>query len=197
MSKIVVSSMVSIDGYTEGPGGDVSQMPMDLAFAEHNADPQVMAFFPECLDRAESDQLVERIEAHFAQYGYGWWALELKDNGAFIGYVGLQVCDFEAPFTPAVAIGWRLGADYWEEGYAHEAADAVLALAFEGLRLEEVVAFTVPANEHSLGLMQRLGMRRDPRDDFEHPHLPAGHPLRAHVLYRLTHKQWREGQAAA
>ncbi|MES2819425.1 MAG: GNAT family N-acetyltransferase [Pseudomonadota bacterium] len=160
-------------------------------FAEQNADPRVMQFFPGCLNREESDALITEIEAHFAVQGYGWWALELEASGAFIGYVGLQRCDFPAPFTPAVAIGWRLGADYWEEGYACEAAEAALAFAFQHLGLDEVVAFTVPANTHSLGLMQRLGMARDPRDDFQHPHLPPGHALRHHVLYRLSRARWQ------
>lgn len=159
-------------------------------FAELNADPLVMEFFPSCLDRAQSDALLRRIDAHFAEHGFGWWALQVKGGDPFIGYVGLEVVDFDAPFVPAVAIGWRLAAEHWAEGFALEAAEAALSYAFDTLGLDQVVAFTVPANENSLGLMERLGMHRDPTDDFEHPDLPPGHRLRHHVLYRLTREDW-------
>ncbi|KHE32111.1 GNAT family acetyltransferase [Pseudomonas aeruginosa] len=159
-------------------------------FAEMNADPRVMEFFPSCLDRAQSDALLRRIDAHFAEHGFGWWALQVKGGDPFIGYVGLEVVDFDAPFVPAVAIGWRLAAEHWAEGFAHEAAEAALSYAFDTLGLDQVVAFTVPANENSLRLMARLGMHRDPADDFEHPELPPGHRLRHHVLYRLTREDW-------
>ncbi len=160
--------------------------PEDRApFAAMNADPRVMEFFPACLDRAQSDALAARIEAHFARHGYGWWALQLPGAESFIGYVGLQRVEFAAPFAPAVAIGWRLAQAHWERGYAREAAQRALDHGFEALGLEEIVAFSVPANRASLGLMRRLGMRRDPAADFEHPHLPRGHPLRHHQLYRL------------
>jgi RimJ/RimL family protein N-acetyltransferase len=159
-------------------------------FAAQSADPKVMEFFPKCLDEAETQVLTERIQAHFHDYGYGWWAVEVKNGPPFIGYVGLENSNFDAPFTPAVEIGWRLGADYWDEGYAHEAAEAALAFGFEQVGLEEIVAFTVPENERSRGLMTRLGRQYDPADDFEHPGLPEGHPLRHHVLYRLSRHQW-------
>jgi RimJ/RimL family protein N-acetyltransferase len=159
-------------------------------FAEQSADPKVMEFFPKCLDSAEVNTLIERIQTHFQDHGYGWWAVEVREGAPFIGYVGLEHSNFDAPFTPAVEIGWRLGAQYWDEGYAHEAADAALAFGFEQVGLEEIVAFTVPDNERSRGLMERLGMAYDPADDFEHPGLPEGHPLRQHVLYRLSRDQW-------
>jgi RimJ/RimL family protein N-acetyltransferase len=167
-------------------------LPEDRApFAAMNADPQVMAFFPDCLDRDESDALAARIEAHFAEHGYGWWALEEPGVESFIGYTGLQLCDFAAPFAPAVAIGWRLAAAHWELGFAHEAAEAALAFGFERLQLDEIVAFTVPANQHSLALMERLGMQHDPAGDFRHPLLPEGHRLSRHLLYRLKAAQWK------
>ncbi|MCY1180072.1 Acetyltransferase (GNAT) domain protein [compost metagenome] len=106
--------------------------------------------------------------------------------------LGLQHVGFEAPFTPAVEIGWRLMQAHWRQGYALEAARAALRFAFEELALAEVVAFTVPANLPSQGLMRRLGMQRDEQGDFEHPRLPEGHPLRPHVLYRLSRTQWQE-----
>ncbi|AYC31512.1 N-acetyltransferase [Pseudomonas cavernae] len=163
------------------------------AFAALNADPAVMRHFPACLSRDESDALAARIRAHFAAHGFGAWALERRDSGAFIGFTGLAQVGFAAPFSPAVEIGWRLARAHWGQGFAREAARAALACAFERLGLDEVVAFTTPSNLPSQRVMQAIGMRHDPADDFEHPQLPPGHPLRRHVLYRLSREQWREG----
>jgi RimJ/RimL family protein N-acetyltransferase len=170
------------------PWRDADRIP----FAEQSGDPRVMNFFPGPMTPAESDALAASIASHFEQHGYGWWAVEVKGGDSFIGYVGIQHCDFPAPFTPAVAIGWRLGAEHWQEGYAHEAAEAVLRFAFEEAGLDEVVAFTVPANLASLALMERLGMEYDARDDFQHPHLPPEHRLRHHLLYRLSRERWQQ-----
>lgn len=156
-----------------------------VSFAALNADAEVMRHFPACMSREDSDLLAARILKHFDEHGFGQWIVERREDGAFIGVLGLQRVSFEAPFTPAVEIGWRFNTAYWRQGYALEAARAALAFAFEQLRLEEVVAFTVPANLPSQGLMQRLGMQRDEAGDFEHPRLPQGHPLRLHVLYRI------------
>jgi RimJ/RimL family protein N-acetyltransferase len=155
-------------------------------FARMNADPAVMEFFPACLARAESDALVDRIEADFRQYGFGPFAVELRTEGEFIGFTGLSVPGFEARFTPCVEIGWRLAPDYWGQGFATEAARAVVRYGFGTIGLDEVVSFTVPANVRSRSVMERLGMTHDPADDFDHPSLPEGHPLRRHVLYRLS-----------
>ncbi len=164
----------------------------DLApFAALNADPRVMAHFPKCLDRAESDAMVARIHAHLARHGFGWWAVEVPAVARFIGFVGLSVPSFQAPFTPCVEIGWRLAAEHWGRGYATEAARAALAFGFNDVGLEEIVSFTVPANLPSRAVMERLGMTRNPADDFEHPNLPAGHALRRHVLYRLRRSDWK------
>lgn len=158
------------------------------------ADPEVMRYFPATQSTAEAGQLMERVRAHFAEHGFGLWALERNDNGAFIGFTGLGVVGFNAPFCnpagPTIEIGWRLARDAWGQGFASEAARAALACAFERLRLPEVVAFTVPANQPSRAVMERMGMRRNPADDFQHPNLPDGHPLRAHVLYRLARERW-------
>lgn len=154
------------------------------AFAALNADPQVMAHFLKPLTRAESDAMVERIRDHFDRRGFGLWAVEAPDVAGFIGAVGLLAPTFEAHFTPCVEIGWRLAREHWGKGYATEAATAVLDHAFRHLGLDEIVAFTVPANRRSRRVMERIGMTRDPRDDFDHPLVPAGHPLRRHVLYR-------------
>ena len=163
----------------------------DLApFAALNADPRVMEFFPAALSRAESDALVGRIQDHFAEHGFGLWAVEVPGVADFIGFVGLSVPAFSAHFTPCVEIGWRLAYDHWGRGYSTEAAIAALEFAFGDLGLDEVVSFTVPDNLRSRQVMGRLGMRRAPEDDFDHPSLPAGHPLRRHVLYRLGRRQW-------
>lgn len=162
-------------------------LPADRApFALLNADPRVTAYLPGPLSRAESDALVARIEAHFDQYGFGLWAVEVGDVAAFAGFIGLSVPRFTAHFTPCVEIGWRLGPAHWGRGYATEGARAVLAFGFEALGLGEIVSFTVPGNTRSRRVMERIGMAHNPADDFDHPSLPAGHPLRRHVLYRIT-----------
>lgn len=154
-------------------------------FRKINADPRVMEFFPSTLSAAESDQLFERIEQHFADHAFGLWAAELREGNTFVGYVGLAVPRFEAPFTPCVEIGWRLSADHWGRGLATEGAREVVRYAFGKLKLPSLVSFTVPANVRSRRVMEKLGMTHDPADDFDHPNLPKGHPLRRHVLYRL------------
>ena len=166
-------------------------------FAALNADPEVMRHFPSVMSRAQSDAMARRIQAHFALHGFGQWVLERREQPGLIGALGLQQVNFEAAFTPAVEIGWRLQRAHWRQGYAREAAEAVLAYAFESLQLNEVLAFTVPANRPSQGLMQRLGMQHQAAQDFEHPLLPVGHPLRQHVLYRLSQASWRTRQARA
>jgi ribosomal-protein-alanine N-acetyltransferase len=171
-------------------------------FACMNADARVMEFLPAPLTRAESDALADRIEAHFREHGFGLFAAELRaeahgnvrggagaDNGAFIGWIGLSVPRFEAHFTPCVEIGWRLAADYWGRGVATEGARAVARHAFAELGLDEIVSFTVAENVRSTRVMQKLGMTRNPGDDFDHPALPPGHPLRRHVLYRLQRRR--------
>jgi RimJ/RimL family protein N-acetyltransferase len=160
-------------------------------FARMNADPRVMEFFPETLSRDESDALVDRAMAHFVTHGFGPWAAELRDTGAFIGYVGLSVPRFEAAFTPCVEIGWRLAAEHWGRGLATEGAGAVVERAFGELGLAEIVSFTSEGNVRSRRVMERLGMTRDAREDFDHPSIAEGHRLRRHVLYRLKRENWR------
>lgn len=155
------------------------------AFAAMNRDPEVMRYLPGVLSRDESDALIGRIEAHRARHGFGLWAVEVPGRFALAGMAGLLVPGFEAAFTPCVEIGWRLVREAWGYGYATEAARAVVAHAFGPLGMRELVSFTTAENRRSRAVMQRLGMTRDPAEDFEHPGLPAGHPLRPHVLYRL------------
>jgi RimJ/RimL family protein N-acetyltransferase len=153
-------------------------------FAALNADPRVMEHFAAPLTREQSDAFVrERIVPHFAEHGFGLWAVEVPGRAPFIGFAGLLVPAFEAHFTPCVEIGWRLAFEYWGHGYATEAARAVVGFAFEEAGLDEIVSFTVPANHRSIRVMERLGMTR--AGEFDHPRLPDGHPLQRHVLYRL------------
>jgi ribosomal-protein-alanine N-acetyltransferase len=154
-------------------------------FARLNADPDVMEHFPAPLSRSESDALAGRLRAEFNAQRYGVFALELPGSVPFLGFTGLGVPTFESHFTPCVEIGWRLAREHWGKGYAFEAARAALRLAFVHLRLPQVVAFTAVQNVRSRKLMERLGMRRNPSEDFDHPGLPAGHPLQRHVLYRV------------
>jgi RimJ/RimL family protein N-acetyltransferase len=159
-----------------------------VPFAELNSDPEVMTYLPALLDSRESDAFATRIRAQLEQRGFGLWAVEIPEMASFIGYVGLSVPQFTAAFTPCVEVGWRLARAHWGRGYATEAARAALTFGFERVGLDEIVSFTVPANARSIAVMERLGMSRDPADDFNHPSLPAGHPLQPHVLYRLTCK---------
>lgn len=164
------------------------------AFAAMNADARVMEFFASTLSRAESDDLVDRIEAHFGRLGFGLWAVEVPGVAPFIGFAGLAVARFSAPFTPCVEVGWRLAFAHWRQGYATEAAHLALAHGFGALALPEILSFTSAANRRSRAVMERLGMRRDPAEDFDYPSLPEGHALRPHVLYRLNLESYRHGR---
>jgi RimJ/RimL family protein N-acetyltransferase len=156
-----------------------------VPFQAMNADPRVMEFFPALLSPEESDALVDRAQAHFDLRGFGPFAVELLENQFFLGFIGLSIPNFDAPFMPAVEIGWRLAFDCWGRGLATEGAHAVIRYAFEDLGLDNLVSFTAPENLRSRRVMEKLGMTHDPRDDFDHPRLPEGHPIRRHVLYRL------------
>ncbi len=154
-----------------------------------NADSRVMEFFPKVATPAESDALLERIQNHFVTHGYGFWAVERRGGfadtaGDFIGFIGLAVVNFEASFTPAIEVGWRLMADHWGKGLATEGARAALNFGFETLKLDKIVSFTALQNQRSRRVMEKLGMQY--RGTFEHPKLAIGHPLRLHCLYELT-----------
>ena len=156
------------------------------AFARLNADPVVMQHFVGTLSREDSDAFAGRIEKQFEERGFGLWAVEVPGVAPFVGFVGLSVPSFEAHFMPAVEVGWRLDRPYWGRGYATEAARASLADGFERVGLTEIVSFTTPINLPSIAVMERLGMTRDPNDDFDYPGVPKGHPVRRHVLYRIA-----------
>ena len=163
-------------------------------WAELNADPEVMEHFPSVLSRQESDALAARCRDHIADHGWGLWAVEVPGVAPFLGFVGLARPGFDAPFTPAVEVGWRLARPWWGRGYASEAARAALAFAFDDLGLDEVVSFTSVPNERSQAVMRRIGMTRDAADDFDHPNIREGHPLRRHVLYRISRPRgWAAG----
>lgn len=151
-------------------------------FAALNANPDVMEFFPKTLSRTESDALIERIEAHFEGKGYGLWAVERKEDGAFIGFIGLLDVNFDIGIEDATEIGWRLEQKFWKKGYATEGAKACLAYAFEELGKKEIYSFTSTVNTPSEAVMKRIGMKK--AGEFEHPRVPEGSPLRKHVLYK-------------
>ena len=161
-------------------------------FAVMNADPRVMEHFPETYSRERSDALVDRIEQRWRDHGYSLWAVERLDSGDFIGYVGLSAATFEAPFTPAVEVGWRLATEHWGHGFATEGARAALDHGFGPWGMAEIVSFTAVGNVRSWRVMERLGMIRDPASDFEHPAVPAGHPSKPHVFFRMPRERWLE-----
>ena len=156
-----------------------------VALAAVNGDPRVMEFISSTMTAEQSDAVADRVEAGFALRGFGFWAAEAPGVAPFVGFVGLNVPRFEAPFMPAVEVGWRLDAAFWGRGYASEAARAALEFGFDVLRLNEIVAFTAVENLRSRRVMERIGMTCDPRDDFDHPLVPPDSLLRAHVLYRI------------
>lgn len=154
-------------------------------FAAMGADAEVMEHFPAALTRAESDAFVDRAGAQLEERGWGLWAVEELATGRFLGFTGLNVPGFEASFLPATEIGWRFRRDAWGRGLATEAARGALTVAFDDLELDELVSFTATTNTRSAAVMTRIGMTRDPAEDFDHPNVEEGSPLRRHVLYRL------------
>ena len=158
-------------------------------FAELNADPEVMKYFPKTLSRQESDNVVARFKAMIvANQGWGFWAVEMKATGEFVGSVGLAQQPDRFDFSPCTEIGWRIKKKFWGQGIAKEAAQASLAYAFNVLHLPEVVSFTSTHNTPSEKLMQRLGMQK--QTIFLHPALPADHALAEHVLYKIFHNNF-------
>lgn len=165
-------------------------------FAALNADPEVMRHFPARPTREQSDRLAESQRVFIAQRGWGLWAVEVVGGAPFIGFIGLAEPRFTAHFTPAVEVGWRLARQHWGNGFATEGARAAVAFGFGELGLDEIVSFTTVGNERSRRVMERLGMTHDSADDFEHPLVPSGHPLRPHVLYRLRRASLRSPSGA-
>ena len=159
-------------------------------FAALNADPEVMRHFPATLTREQSDALVDAVQEGFAKRGFGLWALEIRAEGHFAGFVGLQAPHFPAPFMPCVEVGWRLAREHWGCGFAPEAARAALAHGFDAAGLDEIVSFTTRDNTASRRVMEKLGMSRNPAEDFDHPSVKKESRLRRHVLYRLHRNEF-------
>jgi ribosomal-protein-alanine N-acetyltransferase len=161
------------------------------AFAAMGRDPEVMACFPALVEREQCEQMMARVRESIDRDGFGLWAIEVRGGAPFIGFCGIQRVPFEAAFTPAVEVGWRLARAHWGHGYVTEAARAALAYGFDTLGLAEIVAFLIPANARSAAVCERLAMTRDPDGDFDHPRVAegavsvAGFPQRRHILYRL------------
>lgn len=161
-------------------------------FAELNADPRVMEFFPSVLTKEQSDTFAETILKNIELRGWGLWAVSVPQVSDFIGFIGLSEPSFKAHFTPAIEVAWRLVFDYWGNGYAPEGALAVLKFGFENLNLKEIVSFTSHLNKKSIRVMQKIGMHCDSLDDFHHPRLTIEHPLCKHVLYRIKKEEWQK-----
>ncbi len=165
--------------------------PSDLApFAALNADREVIGHIRAPMTTSESNAFAHRIEQRFAADGFGLWALEVRETGDFVGFAGLARQTFEAPFNRSIEVGWRLARPSWGHGYATEGGGAALDFAFDVLELDEVVSITTARNVRSQAVMRRLGMTRDPADDFDQEHFPVGHPLRPAVLHRISRERW-------
>jgi len=159
-------------------------------FQKLNSDSMVMEYFPSLLSKEESDALAQKIYESIENKGWGAWAVEEKESGSFIGYVGLHETASNLPFEPCVEITWRLSKEYWGKGYAFEAGDEALQFAFKELKLNEVVSFTATVNQRSEAVMKRLGMKKSEMN-FEHPALSIGHRLREHVLYQVSREDYK------
>jgi RimJ/RimL family protein N-acetyltransferase len=163
-------------------------------FAAMNADPTVMEFFASRQSRASSDASIDEWQEQFARQGWSNWAVEELSSGQFIGFVGLSVPRRVLPFSPCVEVGWRLARAFWGKGFASEAARAALRVGFDRLHLAEIVSFTAVGNVRSRAVMERIGMQ-NAHQNFEHPGVPEGHPLRLHCLYRIRREQWTQNAA--
>jgi len=159
-------------------------------FSHINCDPQVMEFYPHLLNYDESAALMHKMIADFSLRGYGFWAVEKQISSTFIGYIGLNYWDLQMPFSPCIDIGWRLSSKEWGHGYAIEGATAALDFGFQIIQLEEIVAMATSGNIRSHRVMQKLGMKSDPQENFEHPKVPKGDPLSLRLLYRLSKQEW-------
>ncbi len=142
-----------------------------------------MEHFPDLMTPEQTIEMVERYKKHFAEKGFCFYAVDELKSGRFIGLIGLQTVRFEADFTPAVEVGYRLHSDYWGKGYATEGAKRCLDYAFEDLKLDRIVAFTSPGNQSSINVMQKLGMKKT--GEFDHPLIPESHDMRRCVLYEI------------
>lgn len=150
-----------------------------------NQHPKVIEFLREPLTMQQVEDFIVAANQHQTKHGYTLWAVEPKNRPTCIGFIGLNYTTWEAPFTPAVEVGWRLDADWWGKGYATEGAKACLVYGFNTCGLQEIVSFTVSENNRSRRVMEKIGLIRDVNGDFAHPKLEPDHPLSKHVLYRI------------
>lgn len=165
----------------------------DLApFAAMCADPRVMEFFPGLIDRNRCNRFIDGLMSHLDEHGFTFWAMEERATGRFAGFTGLSWTDFDADFTPAVEIGWRLPFEFWGRGLASEAALASLRYGFKIAGLDEIIAITAEINRRSRVVMERIGMKRDADGDFDHPHVTEGQTIKRHVLYRIRADEYRD-----
>lgn len=158
----------------------------ESAYFAINQDPKVIEFLLGPLTKGQVVDFIASCNAHYAEYGYAFWAAELKQTGELIGFIGLSSVMFKSAFAPAVEIGWRLGSQYWGKGLATEGAKACLIYAINHCGLKEVVSFTVKENTRSVRVMEKIGLKRDSAGDFAHPKLATDHKLSRHILYKIT-----------
>ena len=155
-----------------------------------NQDANVMEYFPGLQGLETTQNFIQKVRDHFDKFGFSLYAVVRKDNEEFIGFIGLMTVDFDAHFTPATEIGWRLGSKHWGLGFATEGAKAILDHSFRVIELPEIVSFTSKDNARSIRVMQKIGLKYNSMDDFDHPKLDTTSPLRQHVLYRLSRSHY-------
>jgi len=153
-------------------------------YIQLNLDKEVMEFFPGVATSEETLAQIDRFSKRVADTGYGFFAVERKDNNEFIGFTGLSVPGFESDFTPCIEIGWRLSKANWNQGFATEAAKACLKYGFDTLKFDDIYSFTSIHNTRSEHVMKKIGMIK--QGLFEHPLIEEGHFLKRHVLYRIS-----------
>lgn len=185
-ASLPIPSVIETDRLILRPWLDGDEAP----FAAMSADAEVMLHLLALASPEAVKGWIERQRTHFAVHGFCLWAVESRASGEFMGAAGLLKVGYDAPFTPAVEVGWRLARRFWGRGYAPEAASAAVGFGFEQVGLREIVANAAPANLKSRRVMEKLGMSHDPADDFDHPLMLADHPLRRQVLYRLPRGRW-------
>ena len=159
-----------------------------------NQDPKVIEHLPSSLTIDQVNDFIDRKNIHQEKYRYSLWAVESKESSALMGFIGLNYTDWKSHFTPAVEVGWRLGSQYWGNGFATEGAQASLEYGFKTCGLKEIVAYTVPKNSRSIRVMEKISMKHDRNGDFTHPKLAADHPLSQHILYRLTADEYLQAE---
>jgi RimJ/RimL family protein N-acetyltransferase len=159
-------------------------------FSAMSTNPLVMQYLTKLPDRSAIERWVDDVRAHFRRHGFGLWAIEIPGIAPFVGFTGLTVVPYEAHFTPAIEVAWRLSPEYWRKGLVAEAATTALNVGFRSLEFQEIMANAAINNSASIRVMERLGMNRNPDDDFDHPLKPPQDPLRRQVLFRIGRKEW-------